>query len=103
MAEPTDTSKTAALIYEEGSSAAPLVYFDIVGAHGIMNGTVQIELAARVLHPLPDGSVEIKFVSCGRLRCNAVAAANLRGAIDAALKMTESPQEVPAGESPRLN
>ena len=35
----------------QDSLAAPMVYFDMVGAIGTINGTIEIELAARVLTP----------------------------------------------------
>src|SRR6202049_1686861 len=44
----------------------------------------------------PDGNVEIKLVTRGRLRANPTAALNLRNAIDASLKMLEQPQQAPA-------
>jgi hypothetical protein len=81
-AKPTD------LIYEDTGAMAPLVYFDIVGAYGTMNGSVEIELATRILVP----KTEVKFISSGRIRCTANAAANLRNGLDAALKMLEQPQ-----------
>jgi hypothetical protein len=80
------------IIYEDTGAAAPLVYFDIVAAYGTMHGTVEVELATRVLIPKPDGATEVKFLSSGRLRCSPTAAANLRNALDAALKMLEQPQ-----------
>jgi hypothetical protein len=61
-------------------STAPYVYFDKVGAHGVMNGAVQMELASRILVPLSDGGVEIRFATSGRLRCSPAAAAQLRDA-----------------------
>jgi hypothetical protein len=85
-------AKPSDLIYEDTGPAAPLIYFDIVGAYGTMNGAVEIELATRILVPKPDGSTEVKFISSGRIRCSATAAANLRNGIDAALKMLEQPQ-----------
>lgn len=87
------------LIYEDTGAAAPLVYFDIVGAYGTMNSAVEVELATRVLVPQPDGSTQVKFLSSGRLRCSATAAANLRNALDAALKMLEQPQANPVAAS----
>jgi hypothetical protein len=57
-----------------------------------MNGSVEVELATRILVPKPDGSTEVKFISSGRLRCSANAAVNLRNGLDAALKMLEQPQ-----------
>ncbi|WP_249119214.1 MULTISPECIES: hypothetical protein [unclassified Bradyrhizobium] len=83
--------KPGDLIYEDSGAAAPLVYFDIVGAYGTMNGSVEIELATRILIPKTDGSTEVKFISSGRLRCSQNAAVNLRNGLDAALKMLEQP------------
>ena len=85
-------AKPPDLIYEDTGAAAPLVYFDIVGAYGTMNGSIEIELATRILVPKPDGSTEVKFISSGRLRCTQNAATNLRNALDSALKMLEQPQ-----------
>ena len=45
------TAKPGDLIYEDTGANAPLVYFDIVGAYGTMNGSVEIELATRILVP----------------------------------------------------
>src|SRR3954469_25343894 len=86
------TAKPGDLVYEDTGASAPLVYFDIVGAYGTMNGSVEVELATRILVPTPDGSTEVKFISSGRIRCTANAAANLRNGLDAALKMLEQPQ-----------
>ena len=86
------TTKPADLIYEDTGASAPLVYFDIVGAYGTMNGSIEVELATRILIPKPDGSTEVRFLSSGRLRCTANAATNLRNGLDAALKMLEQPQ-----------
>jgi hypothetical protein len=83
------------LIYEDTGAAAPLVYFDIIGAYG----AIEVELATRILVPKPDGSTEVKFISSGRLRCSAHAAANLRQALDTALKMLEQPQANPVAAS----
>jgi hypothetical protein len=85
----------------EDNSTAPVVYFDLVPAHGTMNGAVQIELASRILAPA-EGTVAIKFMTTGRLRCTPAAAKFLRDAIDAALKMQELPQEIQTAAA-RLN
>ncbi len=77
MADQT-TTKPADLIYEDTGGLAPLVYFDIVGAYGTMNGAVEVELATRILVPKPDGTTEVKFISSGRIRCTQNAAVNLR-------------------------
>jgi hypothetical protein len=90
------------LIYEDTGSAAPVVYFDIVGAYGTMHGAVEVELATRILVPKPDGSTEVKFLVSGRLRCSAHAAGNLRSALEAALKMLEQPQPDPVAAA-RMN
>jgi hypothetical protein len=95
MADQENTKPPATLAYEDTGAAASLVYFDIVGAYGIMNGTVEIELATRILVPTANGLTDVKFLSSGRLRCSATAAVNLRSAIDAALKMLEAPQPQP--------
>jgi hypothetical protein len=86
------TTKTLDLVYEDTGAMAPLVYFDIVGAYGTMNGSVEIELATRTLSPKADGSTDVKFLASGRLRCTPTAATNLRNALDAVLKMLEQPQ-----------
>jgi hypothetical protein len=79
------------IVYQDTGGLAPMIYFDIVGAYGTMHGAVEIELATRILVPRADGSTEVKFISCGRLRCTPSAAANLRSGLDAALKMLEPP------------
>ena len=85
-------AKPGDIIYEDTGANAPLVYFDIVGAYGTMNGSIEIELATRILVPKSDGSTDVKFISSGRLRCTQNAAVNLRNGLDAALKMLEQPQ-----------
>ena len=92
MTEPADKNE---LIVYENVDTAPFVYFDLSPAHGILGGAIQIELAARILNAVPDGGVEIKFITTGRLRCSPAAATNLRNANDAALKMLEQPQQSP--------
>jgi hypothetical protein len=44
-------AKPSDLIYEDTGAMAPLVYFDIVGAYGTMNGSIELELATRILVP----------------------------------------------------
>jgi hypothetical protein len=98
------TSKPADVHYEDTGGLAPLVYFDIVGAYGTMNGSIELELATRILVPRPDGSTEVKFISSGRLRCSPNAAVNLRNGLDAALKMLEPPQaDVAAVAASKMN
>ena len=102
MSDHETTNPPVTLIYEDTGAAAPLVYFDIVGAYGTMNGTVELELATRILVPKQDGATEVKFLSSGRLRCSANAATQLRNTLDAALKMLEQPQANPVAAS-KLN
>ena len=78
---------------------APHVYFDIAPAHGVMANAVEIELAARTLNPLADGTVEVKFVTTARLRCSQAGAQHLRNALDAVLKMFEA-QAAPTQANP---
>jgi hypothetical protein len=98
-----ETDKPSApIIYQDTGGGAALVYFDIVAAYGTMHGAVEVELATRILVPKTDGSIEVRFLSSGRLRCSATAAANLRNGLDAALKMLEQPQANPVAAS-KLN
>ena len=86
----------------ENRTDVPTIYFDIAPAYGVMSGIVQVELGARILVPHHDDSVDVRFISCGRLRCSAAAAVHLRNALDASLKMLEQPQPNPVGAS-KLN
>jgi hypothetical protein len=102
LADPETTEAPDFPVYVD-IGTAPYVYFDRVAAHGVMKGAIQIELASRILIPLPDGGVEVKFVTSGRLRCSPAAAAQLRDGVIAALKMfEETTQESPAATS-KLN
>ncbi|WP_291616961.1 hypothetical protein [Bradyrhizobium sp.] len=104
MADPVDTDPPGkgSVPSFENSNDAPTIYFDIAPAYGVMSGIVQVELGARILVPHQDDTVDVRFVSCGRLRCSAAAAVHLRNAIDASLKMLEQPQPNPVGAS-KLN
>ena len=92
MADQETRNPPAALVYEDTGAMAPVVYFDIVAAYGTMNGSIEAELATRILLPRTDGTTDVKFLSSGRLRCSPTAALQLRNALDAALKMLEQPQ-----------
>jgi hypothetical protein len=92
LGRPKHDRPPAAIVYQDIGGTAPLVYFDIVAAYGTMHGAVEVELATRIAVPKPDGAIEAKFLSSGRLRCSATAATNLRNGLDAALKMLEQPQ-----------
>lgn len=102
MANPPDIDPAGNVPTFENNVDVPTIYFDIAPAYGVMSGIVQIELGARILVPRQDETVDVRFVSCGRLRCSAAAAVHLRNAIDASLKMLEQPQPNPVGVS-RLN
>jgi hypothetical protein len=82
-------------------SDAPIVYFDLIAANGIMNGAVQIELAGRNLIPTVNGGVRVELVTTGRLRCSPAAAQNLILALQGSLKMLDQAQEGAA--APKLN
>jgi hypothetical protein len=99
-----DTSKLPSdVLYEDSGGAAPLIYFDIIGAYGTMNGSIELELATRILVPKPDGTTEVRFLSTGRLRCSPAAAVNLRNGLDAALKMLEQSQQPNPAAVSRMN
>ncbi|MGX7741490.1 hypothetical protein [Rhodopseudomonas parapalustris] len=99
MSEPTDKSDVTYL----DIPTAPHLYFDIAPAHGVIANGVEVELAARTLNPLPDGSVEVKFVTTARLRCSQAGAQHLRNALDAVLKMFEASQQGPSSAAAKLN
>ena len=86
---------------------APIIFFDLCVAQGVLAGAIEIELAARTLSPIPKSrDVTVKFVTSGRLRCSAVAAVKLRNALDTALKLLsgQTGDSTPTkGESAKLN
>src|SRR5262245_32956988 len=45
------------------SETAPIIYFDVIAGTGVMHGAVQIELASRILTPVPAGPVQIGFMA----------------------------------------
>jgi hypothetical protein len=71
---------------------APIVYFDATSAHGVLNGTIQIELVARILVRRDDDSAGFEFLTTGRLRCSPTAANHLRDALGKALEMLSLPR-----------
>jgi hypothetical protein len=98
----TDDKTAADVITYVDIQTAPHVYFDIAPAHGVIANAVEVELAARTLNPLPDGTVEVKFVTAARLRCSQAGAVHLRNALDAVLKMFDAQKQSPAAAS-KLN
>ena len=77
-------------------STAPFVYFDFVPTYGTLSGSIQIELAARILAPLENGGVKSGMVEVARLRCSPTTAKVLRDTLESSLKMLEQPQSSPA-------
>jgi hypothetical protein len=100
MSDP-DTKPADTVTYID-MTTAPIVYFDIAPAHGVMAGSIEIELATRTLNPLTDGSVEVRFVTTARLRCSQAGGLHLRNALEAALKMLDLPEQVSTAAS-KLN
>ena len=67
VTDPIDRpDKTAVPVYDNINDV-PTIYFDIAPAYGVMSGIVQIELGARILVPHGDDSVDVRFISSGRL------------------------------------
>jgi hypothetical protein len=97
----TDKADTSVPTYKN-IDTAPVIYFDIVPTYGVMNGAVQIELAARTLTPDGD-SVAVEFVCVARLRCSPTAAGYLRNAIDKAMEPLNQSQDAPTAAATRLN
>jgi hypothetical protein len=102
MSKPETTEPSDLAGYKDVSTA-PFVYFDKIAAHGFMNEAIQIELASRILIPLTDGGVEVRYDTSGRLRCSPAAARYLRDAINSALRMLEEPQQPTPVASCHLN
>jgi hypothetical protein len=79
-----------------GSDAAPLFYFDNAYASGWLNGVVQIELSTNHLIPTEDNDrVRIKNVCAAHLRCNIMAAVQLRDMLDKAIAFAQQPPAPP--------
>lgn len=98
----TDTSDSGPPPIYRTPDGTPFVVFDAVGAFGVLAGAVQIELAARIMQPIPDGGVGVEFRTAAHLRCSPTAAAVLRDAIDGALKMLQQPPDTTSAAS-KLN
>src|SRR5262249_6505878 len=103
MSETTNPSiPTSMPPYKDGATA-PIIYFDGVACFGVLNGTIQIELASRILVPLPDGGARPEFICAGRLRCSPNAAMQLKDALEKALQMLQQTQPSPAIDGSKLN
>jgi hypothetical protein len=83
---------------------APMIYFDAPVAQGVTNGAIHIELAGRIMVPIPNSrGIMFKVVTTARLRCSPTAAAMLRKSIDEALKLAQQPATTAAGAAPTFN
>jgi hypothetical protein len=102
LSDDTVTEQTPNIVYEDTGGRVPLVYFDMIGAYGAMNGVIEVEVATRILIPKPDGSTEFKFLCSGRLRCTPDAANALRAVLQGAMNMLHEPQPNPAATT-KLN
>jgi hypothetical protein len=67
-----------------GSESAPFIYFDAALLYGMLQGTIQIELAAATIVPAPGGKTRTVHVITAHLRCSPSAALSLKNAIDSA-------------------
>jgi hypothetical protein len=101
----TDTTETTDNISPgfRDNYTAPIVYFDGSATHGVVNGTIQIEVISRILIPLEDGGVKVEFLTTGRLRCSSAAAKSLIESLQKCLEMIDLPQPKPAVGTGTLN
>ncbi|WP_152615638.1 hypothetical protein [Leisingera sp. ANG-M1] len=77
-----------------------IIYFDGCTTFGNAAGTVQVELQANMLDPVPSGGVEVRSEVTARLRCSSAAARQLIEALQRAVAMAEDPG---SGSSPAKN
>lgn len=80
----------------KNAASAPFVYFDGVPVLGTYSGNIEIELAARVLMPKPEGAVVADMACTAHLRCSPQAAVMLVDALTKALDMLAKQQEKPS-------
>lgn len=69
--------------------AAPVVYFDGIPVFGAYSGNIEIELAARMLMPKPDGTVVVDMACAAHLRCSRQAAEMLIGVLQHSIAMLD--------------
>jgi hypothetical protein len=69
--------------------AAPVVYFDGVPVFGTFSGNIEIELAARMLMPKPDGTVVVDMACTAHLRCSRAAAEMLINVLQHSIAMLD--------------
>jgi len=75
----------------KNAASAPVIFFDDAPAFGTINGAIMIELAAPVVIPQPDGSVQFEMHCVAKLRCAPAALGSLKQAIDQLLTMQVPP------------
>jgi hypothetical protein len=80
--KPEQIPPTKITIIDTG--VAPYIFFDGAPNFGFANGIVNVTLATG-RHLLKDGVPTSDIVAVGYLRCNALAAMELRAALDSAL------------------
>jgi hypothetical protein len=78
-----------------GAENAPFIYFDGVSTVGVNFGAIQLELAANVVVPDPNGPTGTRtdVVMTAHVRCSPNAAAELKQNIEKVLEMLAKSQE----------
>ena len=71
----------------------PTVYFELVASSNYIPGLIEIVLATGVLLPNSEGIVERVAHVSGVLKCNIIAAQNLRDSLVHALSILEKPTD----------
>jgi uncharacterized membrane protein len=77
---------------------APIIYFEYCPTLGNNNGVINVLLAAGIVLPTETSATNVVPVTVAHLRCSAVAATQLRDALDKALLLGQ-PVENPQGRS----
>jgi hypothetical protein len=83
-------SRPANPVILKNAVAAPVLFFDGAPVFGVLNGIVEIELAARYLLPQVDGNVSTDIACVAHLRCSLAGAESLVDALDKALDMARN-------------
>jgi hypothetical protein len=96
MADKPDKTQQVAPVKITVSDAAlaPFIFFEGVPNLGFNNGVVNLTLAAG-RHLMTDGISATDFVAVAHLRCNVIAAMELRKAIDDALLLASKTEGKP--------
>ena len=80
----------------KNAATAPFIFFDNVPVYGALGGIIEIEIAARILMPKPDGAISADMSCTAHLRCNPMAAIMLIDALQKAIDMHNKQQEKPS-------